>query len=163
MGSCNFYRRHLKNFTFSSAPLTDLIKTETKWQLTEKEQAALEEMKDKLKNCLILGVPRPVGEMLLVTDASDVGGGGTLFQWQRLKQVLCKEVDDKLTTLGVNRDGTLRREYNDDEWRLVPLGHWNWKWSDARKNYPTYEQEIMSGLLLLASQARIVSSNLVTW
>ena len=25
--SCNFYRRHLKNFTCSSAPLTDLIKT----------------------------------------------------------------------------------------------------------------------------------------
>ena len=64
-------------------------------------------MKGKLKNCLILGVPRPVGEMLLVTDASDVGGGGTLFQWQRLNKELCQEVDQKLRTLGVNRDGTL--------------------------------------------------------
>ena len=107
VGSCNFYRRHLTNFTFSSAPLTDLIKNETKWQWTEKEQAALEEMKGKLKNCLILGVPRPVGEMLLVTDASDVGGGGTLFQWLRLNSKLCQEVDQKLRTLGVNRDGTL--------------------------------------------------------
>ena len=110
VGSCNFYRRHLKNFTFSSAPLTDLIKNETKWQWTEKEQAALEEIKGKLKNCLILGVPRPVGEVLLVTDASDVGGGGTLFQCQRLNRDLCKEVDQKLRTLGVNRDGTLRHE-----------------------------------------------------
>ena len=120
-------------------------------------------MKGKLKNCLILGVPRPVGEMLLVTDASDVEGGGTLFQWQRLNRELCQEVDQKLRTLGVNRDGTLRHEYNEDEWRLVPLGHWNSKWNDARKNYPTYEQEIMSGVLLLASQTRIVGSNPATW
>ena len=124
VGTCNFYRRHLKNLTFSSASLTNLIKNETRWQWTEKEQAALEEMKGKLKNCLILGVPRPVGEMLLVTDASDVGGGGTLFQCQRLNKDLCKEVDQKLKTLGVNRDGTLRHEYKEDEWRLVPLGHW---------------------------------------
>ena len=88
VGSCNLYRRHLKNFTFSCAPLTDLIKNKTKWQRTKKEQAALEEMKRKLKNCLILGVPRPVGEMILVTDASDIRGGGTLFQWQRLNKEL---------------------------------------------------------------------------
>ena len=50
---------------------------------------------------------------------------------------LCKEVDQKLRTLGVNRDGTLRHEYNEDKWRLVPLGHWNWNWNDTRKNYPT--------------------------
>ena len=89
-------------------------------------------MKGKLKNYLILGVPRPVGEMLLVTDALDIGRGGTLFQWQRLNKDLCKEVDQKLRTLGVNRDGTLRHEYKGGEWRLVPFGHWNWKWNDAR-------------------------------
>ena len=72
-------------------------------------------------------------------------------------------MDQKLRTLGANRDGTLRHEYNEDEWRLVPLGHLNWKWNDARKNYPTYEQEIMSGVLLSASQTRIVGSNPVTW
>ena len=163
VGSCNFYRRHLKNFTCSSDPLTDLIKNDTKWQWTEKEQAALEEMNGKLKTCLLLGVPRPVGEMLLVTDASDVGGRGTLFQCQRLNKDWCKEVDQKLRTLGVNRDGTLRHGYNQDEWRLVPLGHWNWKWNDGRKIYRTYEQEIMSGVLLLASQTRIVGSNTVMW
>ena len=29
IGSCNFYRRNLRNFTEASAPLTDLIKKET--------------------------------------------------------------------------------------------------------------------------------------
>ena len=33
-------------------------------------------------NCL--GVPRPEGEIVLITDASDVGGGGTIYQWQEL-------------------------------------------------------------------------------
>ena len=32
IGSCNFYRRHLRNFTEASAPLTDLIKKETPWR-----------------------------------------------------------------------------------------------------------------------------------
>ena len=105
----------------------DLIKNETKWQWTQKEHAALEELKGKLKNCLILGVPRPVGEMLLVTDASDIGGGGTLFQWQRLNKALWKELEKKLRTLGINRAVTLQHVYNEDECRLVPLGHANWK------------------------------------
>ena len=30
--SCNFYRRHLQNFTEASAPLTDLMKKETPWR-----------------------------------------------------------------------------------------------------------------------------------
>ena len=33
VGACNFYRRHIHNFTYSSAPLTDLIKKATPWSL----------------------------------------------------------------------------------------------------------------------------------
>ena len=33
-----------------------------------------------------LGVPGAQGQINLVTDASNVGGGGTLFQWQALEQ-----------------------------------------------------------------------------
>ena len=29
VGACNFYRRHIHNFTYSSAPLSDLIKNTT--------------------------------------------------------------------------------------------------------------------------------------
>ena len=31
VGVCNFYRRHIHNFTYSSAPLTDLTKKTTPW------------------------------------------------------------------------------------------------------------------------------------
>ena len=30
-GACNFYRRHIKNFSYTSAILTDLIKKSTTW------------------------------------------------------------------------------------------------------------------------------------
>ena len=34
VGACNFYRRHIHNFTYSSAPITDLIKKTTPWRWT---------------------------------------------------------------------------------------------------------------------------------
>ena len=37
VGACNFYRRHIHNFTYSSAPLTDLIKKTTPWRWTARE------------------------------------------------------------------------------------------------------------------------------
>ena len=34
VGACNFYRRRSKNFTYTSATLTNLIKKSTTWRLT---------------------------------------------------------------------------------------------------------------------------------
>ena len=74
IGAANFYRRHVRNFTYSSAILTDLQKKGAAWRWGEQEQLAFEELKAKLAACSVLGVPRPRGEIILVTDASDVGG-----------------------------------------------------------------------------------------
>ena len=62
-------------------------------------------------------------------------------------------------TEGLNREGTLKHSYPDDKWVLVPLCHWNWKWNQARGNYSTYEQELLAGMLVLSSQARMLGSN----
>ena len=56
-----------------------------------------------------------------------------------------------------------RHSYPDNKWVLVPLGHWNWKWNQARGNYSTYEQELLAGMLVLSSQARLLESNPVVW
>ena len=53
--------------------------------------------------------------------------------------------------------------YADDKWVLVPLGHWNRKWNQGRGNYSTYEQELLAGMLVLSSQARLFESNPVVW
>ena len=84
IGACNFYRRRIHNFTYSSAPLTDLIKKTNLWRWTDKEEAYFQELKKKISSTNCLGVPRPKAEIILVTDACDVGGGGTLYLWQEL-------------------------------------------------------------------------------
>ena len=75
VGACNFYQRHIHNFTYSSAPLTDLIKKATPWRWTAREEECFQELKKKFASSNCLGVPRPEGEIVLITDASDVGGG----------------------------------------------------------------------------------------
>ena len=74
MGVCNFYRRHIHNFTYSSAPLTDPIKKTTPSRWTAREEECFQELKKKIASSTCLGVPRPRGEIVLITDASDVGG-----------------------------------------------------------------------------------------
>ena len=78
-----------------------------------------------------------------MTDASNVGGRGTLFQWQALEKEEFDSAISQWGTEGLNRDGTLQHSYPDNKWILVPLGHWNWKWNQARGNYSTYEQELL--------------------
>ena len=79
IGACNFYRRHITNFTYTSAILTDLINESTTWRWGPQEQQAFDELKDKEANAKCLGLPRAQGGVILVTDAKNVGGGGTLF------------------------------------------------------------------------------------
>ena len=66
-------------------------------------------------------------------------------------------------TEGLKPDGTLKHSYPADKWVLVPLGHGNLKWNPVRGNHSTYEQELVAGLLVLSSQARLLGSNPVVW
>ena len=161
IGACNFYRRHIYNFRHSLAPLTDLIKKTTPLRWTAKEEACFQELKKKIFSTNCLGVPRPKSEVILITDARDVGGGGTLYQWQELNSTDLSHCH--FHTSGLNRDGSLKHDYPANEWCLVPLGHWNWKWNQARSNYSTYVQELLAGMLVLSSQSRLVGSNPIVW
>ena len=105
--------------------------------------------------------PFPEGRIVLITDASDVGGGGTIYQWQELNPAELTHCHYRTT--GLNRDGSLKHDYPTSEWRLVPLGHWNWKWNQARSNYSTYDQELLAGMLVLSSQSRLLGSNPIVW
>ena len=48
-------------------------------------------------------------------------------------------------------------------WRTVPPGHWKWQWNQARSNYSTYDQELLAGMLVLSSHARLLGSNPIVW
>ena len=89
-----------KTSTYTSAILTDLIKKSTTWRWGPQEQQAFDELKDKVANAKCLGVPKAQGEIILVTEASNVGGGGTLFQWQALEK---EEFDSAISQWGTGR------------------------------------------------------------
>ena len=161
VGACNFYRRHIHNLTYSSAPFTDLIKKNTPWSWTAREQKCFQELKKKIASSNCLGVLRPKGEIVLITDASDVGGCGTIYQLQELNPA--ELIHCHYRTSGLNRDGSLKHDYCTSEWRLVPLGHWNWKWNQARSNCSTYDQELLAGMLVLSSQSRLLGANPIVW
>ena len=46
-----------------------------------------------------------------MTDASNVGGGRTLFQWQVLEKEEFDSAIFQWGTEGLNRDGTLKHSY----------------------------------------------------
>ena len=58
IGACNFYSRHIKNLTYTSAILTDLIKKSTTWRCGPQEQQAFDELKNRVANAKCLDVPR---------------------------------------------------------------------------------------------------------
>ena len=99
---------------------------------------------------------------VMITDSSDVGGGATLFQWQNLHEEQIERLKCDYKTMGVNIDGTFKSTYP-PTYRLVPLGHWNWKWSPTRQKYHIWELEMLSGVLTLASQFRIVANKPIVW
>ena len=124
------------------------------------QQQAFDKLRAKEANAVCLGVPKAQGEM---TDASNVGGRGTMFQWQPLERGVYDWGISRRGTDGLNRDGTLKRSYPEDKWVLVFLGHWNWKWNQARGHYSTYEQELLAGMLVLSSESPLLGSNPVVW
>ena len=118
-------------------------------------------MKKKIASSNCLGVARPKGEIVLITDDSDVGGDGTIYQWQGLSAAELTRCHDRTT--GLHCGCSLKHDYPSNEWPLVPLGHWNWKWNQPRSNYSTYEQELLAGMLVLLSQSRHLGSNPIVW
>ena len=125
------------------------------------KEECFQELKKKIASSNCLGVPRPEGEIVLITDASDAGGGGTIYQWQELNPAELTHCHYR--TSGLNRDGSLKHDDPTSQWRLVPLGHWNGKWNQARSNYSTYDQELLSGMLVNSSQSRLLGSNPIVW
>ena len=114
VGACNFYRRHIHNFTYSSAPLTDLIKKNTFWRWTAREEECFQEFKKEIASSNCLRVSRPKRKIVLITDASDVGGVGTIYEWQQLNPAELTHCH--YLTRGLNRDGSLRHTYPSSEW-----------------------------------------------
>jgi transposase InsO family protein len=159
LGAANFYRRHVPGFTFTTARLTDKLKKGNVWSWTQEDEKLVEELKSKLANVKKLGVPRSEGTMVLVTDASDLGGGSSLYQWQSLHH---EQIPENCRVEGIQQDGKFVHSFP-SFCALVPLGHWNWKWNEARAKYDVYQRELLSGILTIGAQFRILAGLNIVW
>ena len=76
IAACNVYQPDIHSLTYSSAPLTELIKNTNPWRWMDKVQAAFEELKNKVSSTNCLAMPALKGEIILMTETRHLGGGG---------------------------------------------------------------------------------------
>ena len=130
LGSVQWIRRHVQDVR-PCFVLSNLLGKNNVWDWTAKHEEAWNDLQKSLKSILKCYVPVPGRPMVLVTDASEEGGGGTVLQ--------------------------LQQDENKEE-KVRFLGHWAWKWSGSRANYSIFDKELLAGVLLLAGQHQLLKS-----
>lgn len=88
LGLTGYFRKFIQGYGEIARPLTSLLKKEAVWQWTDTEDRAFSLLKDKLVARPVLALYDPTLETELHTDASSLGIGGILMQWQRDTRVL---------------------------------------------------------------------------
>ena len=82
LGTTNYYRKFIPNYSAIAAPLTDKLKNREPNQVGwgESEEQAFHTLKTKLNRFPILRLPDLTKKFVLRTDASDTGLGAVLLQ-----------------------------------------------------------------------------------
>lgn len=88
LGLASYFRRFVKGFGEIARPLTALLKKDVRWQWGNDEAKSLEILKSKLIERPLLALYNPELDTELHTDASSLGLGGILMQWQVSPRVL---------------------------------------------------------------------------
>ena len=78
LGLANYYCQFIENFTAIARPLHDLVKKDKKWEWTEKQGEAFEELKRRFTKELVLAALDIDKKMRMEVDASDYTMGGVL-------------------------------------------------------------------------------------
>ena len=71
LGLANYYRKFVQNFSMIAASLTDLLKKDTDWIWTEKQERALQDLKQALTSKPALVIPDTKGGFEITSDASN--------------------------------------------------------------------------------------------
>jgi len=97
LGLASWYRRFVNNFARMSAPLTKLLRKNTRWHWGDDQEAAFNQLKQKLTSSPILACPDFSSLFTVQTDASGVGLGASLTQIQDGKEVVIAYASRLLT------------------------------------------------------------------
>ena len=84
LGMCSYYRRFIEGYAKLAAPLTDLLKDKTAWDLStnQQRQEAYTQLKEKLTTPPVLLLPDEELPFTLQTDGSAIAVGAVLLQDQ---------------------------------------------------------------------------------
>lgn len=82
IGLTSYFRRFIGQYAIKAQPLTSLLKQETTWEWTSREQQAFDELKHCLTRKPVLAIFRNDLPTEVHTDASQIGLGGVLLQTQ---------------------------------------------------------------------------------
>ena len=74
----NYYRQFIEGFALVARPLHNLVKKDKKWEWTEKEEKAFQELKEQFTKEPVLAAPDINKKMRMEVDASDYATGGVL-------------------------------------------------------------------------------------
>ena len=74
----NYYCQFIQSFASIARPLHDTVKKNRKWEWTNKQERAFEELKKRFTEELVLATPDINKKMKMEVDASDYATGGVL-------------------------------------------------------------------------------------
>ena len=81
LGLAGYYRRFIPNFSHISSPLVNLTKKGSKFSWTDKQEQSFSLLKKLLCTAPVLSYPHFDKCFILQTDASDMGLGAVLTQY----------------------------------------------------------------------------------
>nr|CAD2179014.1 unnamed protein product [Meloidogyne enterolobii] len=87
VGMASFFRKHVPNFSTIVEPLTRLTRKERPFIWGKEQQEAFEKVKKILSEKPVLTFPDYTKPFHIFCDASSVGQGGALMQWDEEKKV----------------------------------------------------------------------------
>jgi hypothetical protein len=124
LGFINFYRRFIKDFAKMSRHLTPLT-GKIKWEWTDKQQKAFEELRHAVTDKPILHLPIDDGQYKMETDGSGMAMGAVLMQQQP------EEHETKAS----------------QAWKT--LAYYSATFSKAERNYTVEDRELLAIVLSL--------------
>jgi len=80
LGFANYYRRFIEGYAQKAAPMTELLRKDTEWRWSPRQEEALDNMKAALTSAPVLQLVDFSKDFSMATDASDVAVGGVLMQ-----------------------------------------------------------------------------------
>ena len=122
LGLANYYRQFIQGFASIARPLHDTVKKDRKWEWTNKQERAFEELKKRFMEEPVLAAPDIDKEMRMEVDVSNYATG----------EVLLMECDDGLwrpvAFLSKSLNETERNyEIHDKEMLAIIRGLENWR------------------------------------